>query len=200
MLLDGHNIRERVTAIRDNTKMIYDEKGIMKPEYAEKIIKETADKLIHAISIKDSEVVSEFVHPVKGLRFTPYTNVSVEHDVIFNAEQVKNFFKNQAHYLWGHYDGTGNEISLTPGDYYDKFIYPEDFVNAEQVGYNEVLSSGNMLEDQFEVYPNAIIVEYYFSGFNPDYAGMDWRSLRLVFEEYEDDYKLAGIISNQWTI
>lgn len=89
---------------------------------------------------------------------------------------------------------------MTPKEYYTKFIYSEDFVEAEQLGYNEILSFGNMLENQFEVYENAIVVEYYFSGFNPEYEGMDWKSLRLVFEEYEGTWLLVGIIHNQWTI
>lgn len=183
-----------------SAKMRYDENGILKPKYAEKAIRETSDKLIYAIKVRDFETVSNFVHPVKGLRFTPYTYVSIEHDVVFNAQEVKNFFADQKKYLWGHYDGSGDDIYLTPSEYYDKFIYSKDFVNAEKVGYNEVLSFGNALENQFEVYQNPIIVEYYFSGFNPEYAGMDWRSLRLVFEEYEGSWKLVGIINNQWTI
>ena len=42
-------------------------------------------------------------------------------------------------------------LSSPPGEYYHRFIYSADFVNAEQIGYNEVLSFGNMLENQFEV-------------------------------------------------
>ncbi len=173
---------------------------IIKPELAEEIIKVTADKLIHAISIKNSETIYELAHPVKGVRFTPYTNVSLDTDLVFKKDDLKNFFENQKVYSWGSYDGIGDEISLTPGKYYDKFIYPVDYKNAEQIGYNKVLSSGNMIENQFEVYDNPIVVEYYFSGFNPDYEGMDWKSVRLVFEKYEDTWFLVGIISNQWTV
>lgn len=176
------------------------EEGIIKPEVAEKLIKETSDKLINAISSKDAETISEYVHPVKGVRFTPYTFVYLEQEVVFNKEEVKNFFKDKEIYVWGFYDGIGDEIKLTPSEYYEKFIYPEDFANAEKIGYNEVLSFGNAMENQFEVYENPIVVEYYFSGFNPEYEGMDWRSLRLVFEQYEGSWKLVGIISNQWTI
>jgi len=176
------------------------EEGIIKPELAEEIIKKTADTVIHAISIKDSETIADFVHPIKGVRFTPYTYVSLKSDVVFNKDKIKNFFKDESVYLWGYYDGTGDEIRLTPGDYYEKFIYSVDFINAKEIGYNEVLSNGNMLENQFEVYDNAIVAEYYFPGFNPEYAGMDWKSLRLVFEKYENDWKLVGIIHNQWTI
>jgi len=173
---------------------------IIKPELAEEIIKATADKLIHAISVKDSETISDLAHPVKGVRFTPYTYVSLDTDLVFKKDDLKNFFESQKVYTWGSFDGTGDDISLTPGTYYEKFVYPADYKNAEQIGYNKVLSSGNMLENQFDVYENPIVVEYYFSGFNPEYEGLDWRSVRLVFEKYEDAWFLVGIINNQWTV
>lgn len=169
-------------------------------EAADQEIKEIAQKVIYAISIKDGKAISEYVHPEKGVRFTPYTHVSLEEDVVFSKEEMKTFFENQNLYLWGYYDGSGEEIKLTPKDYYEKFIYSEDFINAPEIGYNEVLSFGNMLENQFEVYDDPMVVEYYFPGFNPEYEGMDWKSLRLVFEKYEGSYRLVGIIHNQWTI
>jgi hypothetical protein len=55
-----------------------------------------------------------------------------------------------------YYDGGGEEIKLTPSQYYEKFVYSEDFINLAEIGYNQVLSSGNMIENQFEVYDNAI--------------------------------------------
>ncbi|NMB96462.1 MAG: hypothetical protein GYA02_07615 [Clostridiaceae bacterium] len=185
---------------KENTKDVVTVKDIIEPEIAKEIIQETAGKVIKAISNKDTEVISEYVHPDKGVRFTPYTYVSLEQDIVFNKDEMKNFFEDGNTYLWGYYDGSGEEIKLTPSEYYEKFIYSADFLNAEKIGYNEVLSSGNMLENQFDVYNNAIVAEYYFSGFNPEYEGLDWQSLRLVFEEYEGSWKLVGIIHNQWTI
>ena len=35
------------------------------------IIKVTADKVILVLKTKDAQSISDFVHPVKGLRFTP---------------------------------------------------------------------------------------------------------------------------------
>ena len=176
------------------------EQGIISPELARELIEEITEELIQAIKNRDGEKIAEFVHPVKGVRFTPYTYVSLERDLVFSREAMKNFFADTDLYLWGYYDGIGSEIRLKPAEYYEEFIYSADFINAPEVGYNEVLSSGNMLENQFDVYDNPIIVEYYFPGFNPEYDGMDWRSLRLVFEEYEGNWKLTGIIHNQWTI
>lgn len=200
--ISENGLENNHTAMENSARHKYEltEEGIISPEDAKRIIKKSADELIYAISIKDSEKISDFVHPVKGVRFTPYTYVSLENDIVFYKEEMKVFFKDQTVYQWGHYDGSGDTISLTPSEYYEKFIYSEDFINAEKVGYNEVLSFGNMLENQFEVYENPIVVEYYFSGFHPEYEGMDWKSLRLVFEQYENDWKLVGIIHNQWTI
>lgn len=178
----------------------FTEEGIIIPEQARMIIEKTSEAVIKAISEKDMKTLAEFVHPEKGVRFTPYTYVSPEQDMVFYRSQIKNFFEDDQTYTWGIYDGIGEEIVLTPAEYYDMFIYTSDFMNAEEIGYNTVLSTGNMLENQFEVYENPIIVEYYFSGFNPEYEGMDWQSLRLVFEEYKGQWLLTGIIHNQWTI
>lgn len=178
----------------------YTEEGIITPAIAEAIIQVTSDDLINAIKDKDFNTIANFTHPNKGVRFTPYTYVSVADDIVFNSTQIQGFFNDQTVYLWGNYDGSGEDINLTPDDYYDRFIYTADYVNAEQIGYNEVLSFGNMIENQFEVYNDAIVVEYYFSGFDLQYEGIDWSSLRLVFEEYNGTWLLVGIIHNQWTI
>jgi hypothetical protein len=206
MLLDAESIVIRLEVMGDtqnveNTPPDHPRtaEGIIEPEYAKNIIQEISDTVIRAIGSKDSKTMSDYIHPVKGVRFTPYTHVSLERDMVFDKEAINKFFSDQNSYLWGFYDGIGNEIEMTPSEYYNKFIYSRDFLNAESIGYNQVLSSGNMIENQFEVYDDPIVVEYYFSG-SPQYAGMDWRSLRLVFEQYEGDWKLVGIIHNQWTI
>ncbi|HKM16638.1 MAG: hypothetical protein GX228_02340 [Firmicutes bacterium] len=169
-------------------------------EIAKTAIKETADTVIAALRDKDTEIIADNAHPDKGVRFTPYTYVSVEQDLVFNQEAMRDFFNDENQYLWGYYDGTGWEIRLTPAEYYNRFVYSHDFANTPQIGYNEVLGFGNMMENQFEVYPDAVIVEYYFPGFDPQYEGMDWKSLRLVFEQYEGSWKLVGVIHNEWTI
>lgn len=189
-----------LAVLLNNTERAIKEDKIIKPMRAKEIIKNTADRLIHAISIRDANIISKYVHPDKGVRFTPYTYISLENDLVFSKERLLYFFKDKKQYLWGRYDGSGEKIRLTPKKYYKEFIYSKDFKNAPEVGYNEVLSSGNMYENQFEIYDNPIIVEYYFPGFDPKYDGMDWKSLRLVFENYEGEWKLVGIIHNQWTI
>ena len=44
-------------------------------------------------------------------------------------------------------------------------------------------------------------MEYHVPGTNPDYGGMDWRSLRLVMEEGDDGkWDLRAVIHDEWTI
>ena len=183
----------------DVTEHEYTDEGIIEPEYAEGLIKERSDEVINAIKDKDGEKLSEYVHPEKGVRFTPYTNVSTENDIVLTKDEVANFFEDEETYTWGNYTGSGEEIVLTPREYYDEFIYSQDFLNVEEIGYNEVLSSGSVVENQFDVYEDPIVVEYYYPGADDDAEGMDWQSLRLVFEELDGEWYLVGVINNRWT-
>lgn len=173
--------------------------GIISPKVAEEIIKDTSDTVLLALKNKDAKTLSEYTHPIKGVRFTPYTYVSLENDIIFHEENMLNFFIDQNTYVWGAYDGSGFDISLTPSEYFEKFIYSKDFISPDKVGYNEVLTQSNALENQFSVYELPIVVEYCHNG-TAENASLDWVSLRLVFEEYENKWYLTGIIHCQWTI
>lgn len=169
-------------------------------DYAKSIINEQASKAISAIKEKDMEELAKLVHPEKGVRFSPYGYVDVENDLVFNVSDVMKLNNDTKAYRWGSFDGTGNSIELTFEDFYKKFIYDVDFANAKQVGYNKILGHGNTLENSTEVYKNSIIVEYHFSGFDPQYEGIDWRSLRIAFEKVNDSWYIVGIIHDQWTI
>jgi len=170
------------------------------PAEAEKFIADQAKEVISAIKSKDMSKLSTFIHLEKGVRFSPYSHINLDSDPVFTAIQIKNIFKDPTKDTWGIYDGSGLPIELTFEDYYKKFIYDQDFANAKEIAYNQIIGRGNMINNNFEVYPESIIVEYHFSGFDPQYEGMDWESLRLVFEEKDNFWYLVGIIHDQWTI
>lgn len=166
----------------------------------EEQIRSLSKQALTALKVKDMESFSKLVYPEKGVRFTPYGYIDKENDVVFTVEQLKNAFSNQKKYLWGHFDGTGDPMELTFEEYYNKFIYDVDFLEAPQVGYNKVLGQGNSLNNSAEVYPDANIIEYHFPEIDPQYEGMDWRSLKLVFEKKDNNWYIVGVIHNQWTI
>ena len=89
---------------------------------------------------------------------------------------------------------------LTIEEYFKKFIYAADFLNAEKVSINQKNGQGNSINNIVEIYKPCDFVESHFAGFDKSLGGMDWQSLRLVFKKYNDKYYLVGVVHDQWTI
>jgi hypothetical protein len=176
--------------------------SILQPSHplsTQQIILERAFVVINALKEKDMGRLVELVHPQMGLRFSPYATVK-DSDQVFQAAQVAGLMTDPTVYLWGHFDGSGEPINLTFADYYAKFVYDEDFTNAPQIALNHRLGMGNSIDNISEYYQEAMVVEFYFPGFDPQYEGMDWRSLRMVFLQSNGSWYLAGLVHDQWTI
>jgi hypothetical protein len=56
-----------------------------------------------------------------------------------------------------------------------------------------------MVSNASEYFPGSVVVEYYFPGFDSKYAGMDWQSLRLVFQQENGQWYLVALVHSQWT-
>lgn len=164
------------------------------------MIQSFADEVLHTLKDKDMGRLAAFVHPDKGVRFTPYSNVNIQKDVVIPAAEVKDLANDSKKRLWGTLDGSGNPINMTFLEYYKKFIYDENFLEAPQIIFNQAIQRGNSILNVKEAYTNASFIEYHFPGFDKQYNGMDWRSLILVFEQMDGKWYLAGIIHEQWTI
>jgi hypothetical protein len=170
------------------------------PQEAESVIADRAAQVLQCLKQKDMKKFSAFVHPVKGVRFSPYAYVDEDTDRVFTARAVVGLLEEKQKTLWGYYDGSGDAIVLTFADYYQSFIYSHDFLNAKQVAYNNSIGSGNTRNNLTEVYPNATFVEYHFAGLDPKVGGTSWVSLRLVFEQIKDRWFVVGVVHAQWTI
>lgn len=158
-----------------------------------------ATSAVEALRDRDMARLAALAHPTRGVRFSPYAFVR-ETDVVLTSAQLATALDDPTVYLWGAYDGSGAPISLTFAAYYEQFVYSHDFAAAPQVGYNQIIGRGNTINNCFEFYPGAFVAEYHFPGFNPAYGGMDWVSLRLVFQQENGVWYLVGIIHDQWTI
>lgn len=153
--------------------------------------------VISLIRDRNYKELSKFVHPQKGIRFSPYSYVTKQ-DLVFTASKVANFGSDKTKYIWGIFDGSGLDIEYTPAEYFNRFVYNKDFIKLGTVSYNKTQGIGNTFENQFEVYPNSTIVEYYYPG-SEKYSGIDWSSLCMVYEKYNGKWYLVGIIHNEWT-
>ena len=63
-----------------------------------------------------------------------------------------------------------------------------------------MLISGNAPENVDAVYEDGRFVEYHFPGIDPAREGFDWCSLKLVFEVWNNDWYLVGMIHGEWTV
>ncbi len=158
-----------------------------------------AKEIVQLLKDKNMESLANYIHPSKGVRFSPYGYINVEQDRIMNSQQIVGAMEDQTTYLWGYFDGSGEPINLTFEEYFNRFVYDEDYLNAEKVAVNERIGQGNSLDNNKEVYPEGTVVEFHFPGFEEKYEGMDWRSLRLVMEKVEENWFLVGIIHDEWT-
>lgn len=160
----------------------------------------TTKEVLTAIKAKGYSKLAEYFHPEEGVRFSPYGYIDTVHHVHFTAEEFIKQSEDGGSISWGSYDGTGKDIQMSLEDYFNKFVYEVDFLNAEQISVNEVLGKGNSLINIHQVYPGTDFTESYFSGFEEKYGGMDWRSLRLIFQSEGQRPLLVGIVHDQWTI
>ncbi|MDQ3703967.1 MAG: hypothetical protein M3437_01880 [Chloroflexota bacterium] len=170
------------------------------PAEAREIIAGRATEVIQALKSRDMEGLARLAHPEAGVRFSPYPSVGNMDQGITPAE-LRNVFADDRVSIWGWYDGSGKPMEMTFSEYYDEFVYNQDFAATPSVTYNEFKGHGNTVNNIFAEYPDAITVEYHFPGFDPQYQGSDWESLYLVFQKYADgNWYLAHIAHGYWTI
>ena len=157
-------------------------------------------EILAVIKDKDYKKLTEYIHPENGIRFSPYAYIDTANDVTATRSTFRlNAYTNKKR-IWGSYDGSGDPIKMTFKEYFKKFVYDVDFLNAEKTTLNTKSSHGSDFDNLKDIYPGSIYTESYFSGFDEKYGGMDWRALRLVYKEYEGKYYLVGVIHDEWTI
>jgi len=174
--------------------------SFLSPKDAKEKIATIAAKTLLAIKNNDFTTLSNLSSREHGILFAPYNYIDQKRNIVLTHEKIAEGFNNTKTYLWGTEDGTGDPISMTFESYYKRFVYSKDFASAPKVGYNQTLGLGNSLNNVRMIYPESIVVEYYFDGFDPKFEGMDWKSLRLVFEKEAGTWVLVAILHNQWTI
>src|SRR5690606_28406513 len=106
---------EEIAQLQEENKKLRDR--INELEKENKSLLSRSIDVIELIKEKDMKGLSEFVHPTKGLRFSPYAYVDVEKDQVFTKEEVAKLGEDTKTYTWGNYDGSGEPIDLNFNDY-----------------------------------------------------------------------------------
>ncbi|EKD24977.1 MAG: hypothetical protein ACD_80C00142G0019 [uncultured bacterium (gcode 4)] len=155
--------------------------------------------VLSALKAQDFAVLSQYVGP-QWLRFSPYEHVNTGTDIILSTEEVANGLSISRSYIRGAYDGSGEPIDLWIGQYFEKFVNDADYENAPEIFYNQSIQRGNIINNISQSYAGKQWTEFHYSGFDPQYQGMDWKSLTLVFDNVGGQWYLIGVVHGVWTI
>ncbi|MDO3413325.1 hypothetical protein QWJ34_26470 [Saccharibacillus sp. CPCC 101409] len=165
-------------------------------------VMQQAQRALRALADGNFGRLADLAAP-SGIRFSPYAYVSKETDVVLTASQLRGLKTDKKAYDWGEYDGSGEPIRLDFYSYYNEFLHNLPYTAPNAIGYNRIVRSGNTISNLAKVYPKASFVEFYVKGGRSDHPsseGMDWGSLRFVFEQSGGEWKLFGIVGDRWTI
>ncbi|WP_294228696.1 hypothetical protein [uncultured Chryseobacterium sp.] len=177
------------------TETVQEKSGAMDKETA---LKAANEAVLQALHDKNYKRFSEFIHPEKGVRFSMYAFVNPKGDKLFSKSDFIKYQPTRTIFTWGALDGSGDPYKSTITDYLIKWAYSKDFATG-QVSINEFQGRGNSLNNLKEIYPKADFTENFVKG-TGESAEMDWKCLRLVFEDFQGKYYLVGVINDQWTI
>lgn len=161
-------------------------------------LKKINEDIIQALKDKNFKKFAEFIHPEKGVRFSMYAFVNPKEDKKFSKADFIRYQPTKTLFTWGTMDGSGDLYRATIHDYLADWVYSKDFATA-QVSLNEFQGKGNSLNNLKAIYTNADFTENFIKGSEAN-SGMDWKCLRLIFEEFQGKYYLIGVVNDQWTI
>lgn len=162
---------------------------------------EQARHIQQALATGNYAAILDDIHPTRGVTFSMYAYVQPDEDKTFSREQFGQYLE-QSHirFTWGARDGIGTQLVTPLPDYLDDWVKAQDFNEAtSKMTVNGFLGRGNSINNLTDVYQGADFVEFYNQG-TEEYSGIDWRALRLVFDEYQGRRYLVAIINDQWTV
>ncbi|MCL1919082.1 MAG: hypothetical protein FWG14_12390 [Peptococcaceae bacterium] len=162
----------------------------------EKELQDQANLILRHLKERDFEKLSLLISKERGVIFSPYSYVT-ERCVVFTADQVKDL-KLTDEFLWGAFDGSAEPMDLSVNEYFERFVYNREFLQAPRISVDQIIQTGNTKSNLDDFFPNTHFVEYNFPPY-PDDAVL-WDSLRLVFEKVEDQWMLLGVVHDCWTI
>ena len=169
---------------------------------AEPVMQQTllqqAQRIQQALANKDYDSITVDIHPTKGVLFSMYAFVQPNSDKVFTQAQYEQYLKDsKIRFTWGQLDGTGEILIVPLPEFLENHLQASRFNNSSPL-HNPSKSRGNIPNNIDNIYAKADFVEFYVEG-QEKYGFMDWRAMRLVFEEYQRENYLVAIVSDQWT-
>jgi hypothetical protein len=165
------------------------------PDAAETIVRAQSAEIVRHFMDRDMTHMIRHVHPNHGVRFSPYPALT-KSDQVFTPQQVLGLFNNRNAYSWGMYPGTGDPVKMTFSEYYKRFVYARDFSQAPMLTYNTVARAGNIGNNSAEFFQGSRFIDYHWPGTEAN-GERDWKTLRLVFMPWKDNWLLVAVVNDE---
>ena len=164
------------------------------PARAKLLLEELSAKIVRRLMVADLKTLAAYVHPIKGVSFSPHAFVVKGADVRLSRRELRFAWAGRSSRIWGNFDGTGEAIRLTFRAYFSRFVRDVDFAEGTWSFADNASPPGATHDNSAEEYPNAITVQSAISS-------KDGRTiLRLIFEQYGGRWYLVHVVHDQWTI
>ncbi|KPE52090.1 hypothetical protein [Chryseobacterium indologenes] len=173
-------------------------KEVVKHKTDTTALKKVNDEVLQALKKKDYKAFASYIHPEKGIRFSMYALVEPKEDKQFSKADFEKFQPTKTLFTWGTMDGSGDPYKATINDYLSKWVFSKDYT-ASQYSENQFQVGGNSLNNLKEIYTGHDFTENYIKGTEKN-GEMDWKTIRLVWEEFQGKYYLVAVVNDQWTI
>lgn len=168
-------------------------------DISQQTLKQQALRIQRALANNDFARITDDIHPTRGVRFSMYAYVHLDKDKIFSREQFSQYLnESKVRFTWGDLDGTGDLLIIPLPEYLDTWIDAKK-LNDARITVNTFESRGNMINNVNDAYPKSDVVDFYYKG-SDKYDGINWRGMRLVFDEYQGKRYLVGIVNDRWTV
>lgn len=161
------------------------------------IYKNLNNELLLALKNKNFQKFAKHIHPEKGITFSMYAYLNPDRNKHFTKAEFLQYSTTSTKFTWGEKDGTGDLLQLSIQNYIEQWVFKKDFSKSEYA-FDTVLKSGNSLNNLKEVFPQNHFTENYIAG-SEQYAKMDWKILRFVYEEFEGEIYAVAVINDEWT-
>jgi hypothetical protein len=170
----------------------------LSPDEAKQIIGKETEAVIQAIAAKDFNLVATYVDTARGVRFSPFSTIDLETNPILSPQDIRLAWEDGKPRVWGDSDSSGEPIRLDFRAYYRKYIYDRGYAKAPVIRFNQFAARSTDRNNFWEIYPECLLVEYFFPATTPD--GNDWAALRLAYEKHDGKWFLVGVVHDAWTI
>lgn len=166
---------------------------------SQQTLTEQALHIQRALASHNYAAIIDDIHPTRGVRLSMYAYVRLDSDKVFSRAQFGQYLQqSKIRFTWGDLDGAGELFIVPLPTYLDTWVDGSKF-NDARITVNKFESRGNMINNINDTYPDLDVVDFYRKGSEKS-NGMDWRGMRLVFDDYQGKRYLVAIVNDQWTV